>query len=224
MGSVTSVFVGVAAGALAVGAFAWASAHHRGARTASKAEPQEEHRSSPRMANSGRGPARARPTVVEVPQYRQLQLLDAGGAQTGPAGRGLLGEDSNANIEQLKKQQADRYRQRIADHDQEARDPSWAPGAETALTAGLQDVQKHVPTLHIEQVDCRTTSCSVKARWDSYEDAVRTSRFIIANPHNKLRCATEILLPDPADRSQPYEATALFDCTKARIAEVEQER
>jgi hypothetical protein len=104
-------------------------------------------------------------------------------------------------------------------HRGDARDPEWAHATERTLGGDLNKVgAQPVGTFELMSIDCKTTSCLANLRWRSYGEAV--NGFAGALHFNySLPCGTRILLPEPVNPEQSYEATLIFDCEDARINE-----
>lgn len=107
---------------------------------------------------------------------------------------------------------------RVDRHDREGVDPRWAASAKAAFSEGLAQAAQHGGGFEVENVDCRTTMCTARVRWPSYEAAERGyPRFL--HQRMGLNCEREILLPDDDGSHGPVEATGVFDCEEARAAE-----
>jgi hypothetical protein len=100
---------------------------------------------------------------------------------------------------------------------QEPVDRNWAQGTEQLLRGDLEVVARASADRHMSLVgvECKTTSCLATFEWPSFDEAKSGWRGIL---HSRLsaNCAREILLPDAADPSARYQATAVFDCTASR--------
>ena len=72
----------------------------------------------------------------------------------------------------------------------------------------------------VADLDCKTTSCMAKLRWDSYRDAESSWRDVMHAPY-ATRCAREVFTPVPTagEMDKPYEASVFFDCIEDRAAQ-----
>lgn len=107
-----------------------------------------------------------------------------------------------------------RHENAIAAHRQQSRDSRWARASEASLRGDLETLSS-AARFEVEEVDCRSTSCISTVRWPNHSVALASWPDLLhANYH--LGCAREITLPEPADVSQPYRATVVFNCQPPR--------
>jgi len=114
----------------------------------------------------------------------------------------------------LRSEKVVRHQNAIAAHRQQGRDSRWARASEASLRGDLETLSA-AARFEIEEVDCRSTSCISTVRWPNHSAALALwPELLHANYH--LGCAREITLPEPADVSQPYHATMVFNCESPR--------
>jgi hypothetical protein len=92
-------------------------------------------------------------------------------------------------------------------HDVEELDPTWSEAATASLAADLDQLAP-VARFKLVAVDCRRRSCAATLRWESYL-AARDSKHLVMGPRT-VNCGVRVFLPEPPDRTSPYEARVLF--------------
>ncbi len=97
-------------------------------------------------------------------------------------------------------------------HGVEPLDRQWAAKANAALTAAFASkIEKTSFTL--KEIDCRSTTCTVKFEWPSREAAVGEWQRILAQPL-QATCSREIVIPEPVPgQTGPVQATLVADCS-----------
>jgi hypothetical protein len=144
-----------------------------------------------------------------------LEARQDAGREQRPTGSALpaVEERGGRSAEENAAYHLDAHRAAIAEHQRQPRDPRWASAAESAfrrdLTA-LQDLGADDVT-----VDCRMTTCTAELQWPSFHDAQEKYTNVL-HAEMSMNCGREILLPQPEDATQPYRATAVFRCERAR--------
>jgi hypothetical protein len=107
------------------------------------------------------------------------------------------------------------YAADLANHRRDARDPKWAPRAES----GIRDTIGTVAGTHkATRVECKTTSCVATMEWPSYDEALHGYGRLLTAIYTP-NCAVKILVHDPVDGQQTYQEQLLFDCTNARASQ-----
>jgi len=84
-------------------------------------------------------------------------------------------------------------RQRLAKHNAEARSPTWAPDAELKLREELMELGT-ADAFELVGVECRTTSCVARTRWQSTNRSANHS--VIAHRVVSVRCNIASFPPD----------------------------
>jgi hypothetical protein len=112
--------------------------------------------------------------------------------------------------------EAKAHAMQIEAHRTQARDMSWAPAMEEAITNTVRAYDAGVTVGHYEGVDCRSTTCVATFVWPSREQALDELRTTMERI-GAVPCATGITMP-PADSAgaQRYEASIYMDCQSAR--------
>jgi hypothetical protein len=116
-------------------------------------------------------------------------------------------------LEQARAAHLERHKRALAEHRGAAKDPRWAPAAETSLLADVRaiaDLGASNP-----QVDCRTTTCAIDLEWPSYDAAVQSYSKVL-QADLKVNCVREVTLPEPGDRAAAYRATVMLNCEETR--------
>ncbi len=142
------------------------------------------------------GPATASSTPERNPDYAIKDPVALDDEATGGLAR--LAQHENA----------------IAAHQRQSRDARWARASEASLRADLGTLSS-AARFEVEEVDCRSTSCISTVRWPNHS-ATLASWPELLHANYQLGCAREITLPDPADVSQSYRATVVFNCQPPR--------
>ncbi|MGK3990845.1 hypothetical protein WME99_47805 [Sorangium sp. So ce136] len=127
---------------------------------------------------------------------------------------GQKGSEERAEMpdpEEWKARKEDHHREVIAAHERATEDPEWAPQTRASLLNEIRTVGSG--SFDVRDVDCRTTTCAAVLEWNNYEEALGS--WSTAVEHNyDVNCAREILLPEPSDRSAPYQATMVVTCPR----------
>jgi hypothetical protein len=95
-------------------------------------------------------------------------------------------------------------------------DRAWSRHATAAFRKEFEDLGTKAQ-FTVTDVQCKTTSCLAKVRWDSYAQAGQHWRDVLHARYSQ-NCAREVFVPSPpVDQTDaPYEASAYFDCTADR--------
>lgn len=99
---------------------------------------------------------------------------------------------------------------KIQKHWAEPVDRSWSVSTTPSLKTGLETLAK-TSKFTVKEVDCRNTSCIAVFDWPNYADAM-AEYAKIAHARLDVNCSRGITLPDVQDKSQPLQATMVFDC------------
>ena len=108
----------------------------------------------------------------------------------------------------------ERHLQAIAAHKASPVDETWARAAQTSVATSLDKLAAR-SGFSVNTVECRSSSCLAEIGWPSYHGALSTYENLLVEPYEP-NCATEIVLPDPADQGAAYSATLVLDCSGAR--------
>lgn len=208
--SLLSGIAGVGIGAALV-AKAWAP-HREPTRVPSDAPASAVERSSLELAGlSGRVRALEQSAAASHVAPREPEQAgqehDAPVPSAVPPPEPPTPEQSRERATRIRNEQLTRF----AD---EAVDPAWARPTAAALQS---DIDALAPTIKASAstVDCRMSMCKGTLKWPSYAVASGNLTAILRAPYRK-NCATVVTLPEPDDRSAPYEGNVFFDCTRDR--------
>lgn len=116
--------------------------------------------------------------------------------------------------EELKTKGLAEIQGRLAAHDAQGVDPSWAPGAEKSLRTDFVEVATSAKAT-VLGICCKTTSCKVDLEWNSYAEA-SDAVSEITRAQYALNCMRSISLLDPPVQGARYRASAMFECTELR--------
>ena len=118
------------------------------------------------------------------------------------------------DLEGAKEETIQQWNDRIEAHEQEPIDYAWS---EATTKLFQDDVQKLAAAHVFQMVDakCKSTTCSVTVQWNDYGAALQNYSGLLHNDYQKP-CFREVLLPEPASRDQPYQATVIYDCKDQR--------
>ncbi|WP_437937365.1 hypothetical protein [Sorangium sp. So ce341] len=142
---------------------------------------------------------------------QRLSALEERDGQQDPDQKGSDERADMPDPEEWKAQKESHHREIIATHERATEDPEWAPQARASLLKEIRSVGSG--SFDVRDVDCRTNTCAAVLEWKNYEDAV--SSWSTAVEHNyDVNCSREILLPEPSDRSAPYQATMIMTCPR----------
>ena len=108
---------------------------------------------------------------------------------------------------------AENYQKLLDDHDQDPKDPVWAPQTQQSFARDLDSIGNDTG-FTVTSVDCRTTSCTARLNWDDYATASSGYKQVLTG-HMEPDCTRSILVRH-ADGDGPYETVAHFDCTESR--------
>lgn len=103
-------------------------------------------------------------------------------------------------------------------HEQAPVDPSWARAAQEMMRSDLEMLGEDIVGFRVQDVDCRTTTCSAKISWNSFDDASLGFGVLLGHRYEE-NCATRIVLQPPDNMQARYETTLLFDCSKAAASD-----
>ncbi|MBI2392314.1 MAG: hypothetical protein HYV09_22195 [Deltaproteobacteria bacterium] len=118
------------------------------------------------------------------------------------------------SAEELKTKGLAEIHSRLAAHEAQGVDASWAPGAEKSLRTDFAEVATSARAT-VLGVHCKTTSCKVDLEWNSYAEA-NDAISEITRAQYALNCMRSISLLDPPVQGARYRASAMFDCTELR--------
>jgi hypothetical protein len=105
-----------------------------------------------------------------------------------------------------------RHEAAIVAHRKEPLDPVWSPRAQAAFTGELSALAASA-RCNVANVDCRSASCIADLRFKSYDDERMTFAGFLTHSYAE-NCRKELYGPVPEDKSAPYTATILFDCSR----------
>jgi hypothetical protein len=145
---------------------------------------------------------------------QRLEVLSRSAApDAGPAPL-AVDSRSHAHSEEARRAAIKEREDRIARHFRDETDTDWARASGSSFFEDLSPVAAK-NGFRITNVDCRTTSCAVVLRWNSFVDAERTWESAF-NARVRIGCARDLALVPPPDHTPPYEATMLFECELSR--------
>jgi hypothetical protein len=96
-------------------------------------------------------------------------------------------------------------------HEAEAKDPMWSDKASSELRADLEQIRQG-RTFSLLDVDCRAHSCKAVLEWPSYTMASADASELVHH-YYQVNCGRTVLMPEPAEREQPYRLRILFKCS-----------
>jgi hypothetical protein len=100
----------------------------------------------------------------------------------------------------------------------ESVDREWAPSAEKAIRAGL-DQLKVGRKFTVEGAECRTLTCSATIRWANGQNAEGELQSLVQYGYGLNDCARGLTLPKTDFLpGEPVVAPLVFDCTNRRNA------
>lgn len=105
----------------------------------------------------------------------------------------------------------------LSRHSSEALSPQWAPAARAAFQSDMDTIGKQY-SFRVLSVDCRTTMCTTKLEWPSFQQTIRSTKAIRRYRYAK-NCEILAYLPTPNDVASKYEATLIFDCATSSATE-----
>lgn len=116
------------------------------------------------------------------------------------------------------KRTEERHFEQLRAHEAEPRDDGWARVAESSFRSDMGLVDGGAV---LRSVSCRTTTCVARLSFADYETA-QNGFAAFLHARFSLNCARSIVLPEPDDKSSPYDASLFLDCEHARVEEAEQ--
>jgi hypothetical protein len=116
------------------------------------------------------------------------------------------------DAERSRKERLERWEASLQWHHSQRVDGHFADRAAPALRAALSKIGEQLG-FTVSATDCRTQSCEAQIEWTNFEQAARNLRETMVLPE-KLSCATDTILPPPADPRAPYTAKILYDQCK----------
>lgn len=118
------------------------------------------------------------------------------------------------DLEASREQTLGEWEERLVEHENEPVDPTWSKETQEVLqgeVAGLADQGKFT----VVDTKCRSKTCSTTVEWKDYGAAIEGFSPLLHHPY-KHGCVREVILPEPENREQPYQATVLYDCSQSR--------
>lgn len=100
------------------------------------------------------------------------------------------------------------FMERVARHRLALRDESFVAEYEEPLRTALASQRIQDAGAQLLSVDCRTNTCLATFRWEDFGSAAGGWQPILHTPD--VRCAREIVLPQPSDPDASYDGHALF--------------
>ena len=205
-GSRWLLVVGVALGAI-FGVAISTSWHRDADQRTSHDSANRERRAAPvaATANTHESVAMARVRALET-RLQALESQRSQDAATKPMPREPLSPEQGR---MLVRAEVDRVRR-------EARDPSWAPGAEKSFTTELRDLAAK-GRFELGVVSCGTTSCIAEVAWDADAQPIEHANAILHHQFS-INCVRTVLGPTPEQMVSggKNRGQVLFDCTDAR--------
>jgi hypothetical protein len=107
-----------------------------------------------------------------------------------------------------------RFHDRLAAHEREGVDPSWASRAQAAYEGDLARLAADA-RFRLGRVDCRSTSCMAQLSFASFAAAKDSMQRIVLSRWT-LNCAKEMNLDPTTDGAAEYATSIYFDCARAR--------
>ncbi|WP_437528653.1 hypothetical protein WME79_46130 [Sorangium sp. So ce726] len=142
---------------------------------------------------------------------QRLSALEERDEQQDPDQKGSGERFEMPDPVEWKAKKESHHREIIATHERAIEDPTWAPQARASLLKEIRTVGSK--SFDVRDVDCRTNTCAAVLEWKNYEEAI--SSWSTAVEHNyEVTCSRELLLPEPSDRSAPYQATMVMTCPR----------
>lgn len=145
----------------------------------------------------------------DLPRPTQAPLLGT----RNDAGIQAAADQPLPSREESRKQLFEEFARDLQAHESDARDATWARGAESSITEVLAN--RPGSNYQVLSVDCRTTSCIAKLGWTSRKEAL-TGFQTALNATFKPNCAAKILLHDADSEDAPFQENLILDCTEAR--------
>lgn len=108
----------------------------------------------------------------------------------------------------------ERHQQAIREHEVEPTDQTWGPQTAGVVREELNRLGA-LGRFQVEDVDCRTATCSAVLQWPSRVTAVEGYRWSLQFPL-RANCERTIVLPEPTEGGGPVRATLLLDCNSWR--------
>jgi hypothetical protein len=137
----------------------------------------------------------------------KVERSNTGVGQPPPERGDLPGLQESSVIKPVRATPAEHLSQLRAKVEREQVDETWAPNANIALTADLDELRKQ-GNLLAGQVDCRSSSCLVHVRWANYGEALNNYRHLVFG--TSLNCSKAINLPDVEDPNAEVAVTAIY--------------
>jgi len=98
-------------------------------------------------------------------------------------------------------------------HEAETRDPTWAARTDNLLREDFGRLAAQVG-FELTGIDCRTTLCTVSARWRTQAQAVEHYRRMLWMP-TRANCERGVVVPD-GDLLEPIETKMILNCKSWR--------
>jgi len=114
----------------------------------------------------------------------------------------------------------ERYAERLQRVHAEPRDPSWAGPTERLFRDDFGQRAEQFEA-QVVGVECKTTTCLAKVRWESYGKA--KAKFMdVVHESFSTNCATTMDVgSEPPNPEAPHEALVIFECEGARVGALE---
>jgi hypothetical protein len=151
-------------------------------------------------------------------EQRAAPVPTAATASAAPSasGQGTPAPVATQSPEEARARWAARGAERAAQVAAEPRDAAWSRKAMDTFAKEFKQLGA-MGHFTVSELDCKTTSCMAKLRWDSYSDAANGWRSVMHAAY-KTTCSREVFapLPNPEDADKPYTGSVYFDCTDDR--------
>lgn len=103
------------------------------------------------------------------------------------------------------------WHEKIDVHKNDSRDSDWAEETENHLWNGLEELSA-ANHFQIEDIDCRTSTCTALTRWSSRQ-AAKQSLGQLLNHDYHPDCGVDIVLDENTIEQNSYLATILVNCS-----------
>jgi hypothetical protein len=121
-----------------------------------------------------------------------------------------LGEGpQSADVASAREETLARWSERLRDHDAEPVDRAWSDAATASLQKDVGDLAE-AEQFDLVAVKCKSHTCSATVQWPDYGRAVQGYTSLLHHSY-EASGTREVLLPEPENREQRYQATVLYD-------------
>jgi FtsZ-interacting cell division protein YlmF len=117
-------------------------------------------------------------------------------------------------LEASRLRRVEMHQRAIDEHWKEPVDKAWASSTASQFEEDFGAIEEK-SGLKLMSVDCKSQSCVATVEWKNYDEAQQKYDEILHHSY-ATNCTREILLPEPANKAVPYQATAVFNCKGSR--------